>query len=88
MALTLSDEAAAALADMAAALGQPASTLAAEFLHELAPQFHGIAKMARAAKTGNKAAARRVVAHMLGDQYAQLMAMQQPELFGKPKSSK
>jgi hypothetical protein len=54
-------------------------------LVEMIPQFEGITKMALAAKSGNKAAAKRAVVHMFGDSMAQLMTMQQPELFGKPK---
>jgi hypothetical protein len=78
-----------ALADLSDALGKPASTLAVELLTEMIPQMEGIAKWARAAKSGNKAAAKRAVAHMVGDQLAEMMALAQPELFPKtPKAPK
>lgn len=83
LALTLSPALHEALTEMAEELGRPTASVTVEFLEELIPQFQGITKMARATKTGNKAAAKRAVAHMLGDNYAQMMATQQPELFGK-----
>jgi hypothetical protein len=52
------------------------------------PQLQGLAKVARAAKSGNKAAAKKALVHMLGDGMAELMASQQPELFGKPKGGR
>ena len=85
MQLTLPPELRVALDAMTVALGKPAASLTTEFLVELIPQFEGITKMAVAAKAGNKAAAKRAVAHMLGDSYAQMMAAQQPELFGKAR---
>jgi predicted DNA-binding protein len=81
MALTLTPELEAALDDLAEALGKPAATLAVELLHELIPQLEGLAKVARAAKSGNKAAAKRALVHMVGDNMAELMSMHQPELF-------
>ena len=87
MALTLPDELRDALAELSEALGKPAATVATEFLVEMIPQLLGIAKFARVAKSGNKAAAKRALAHMVGDQFAELMAHQQPELFGKGRKS-
>jgi hypothetical protein len=88
MAITLSEEAHAAIYDLADALGKPASKVAAELLQEMVPQLQGLAKISRASKAGNKAAAKRALQHMLGDSLAELMADQQPELFGKGKGSK
>lgn len=85
LSLTLNDELKRALDDMSDALGKPAATLTVELLTEMIPQLEGIAKMARAAKSGNKAAVKRALAHMVGDNMAEMMAMQQPELFGKGK---
>jgi len=85
LALTVSPELQLALANLAEALGKPAATVAAEMLQELIPQFEGLTKFAKAAKSGNKVAAKRAMAHMLGDSMADMMAMQQPELFGKPR---
>lgn len=81
MALTLPDELSAALDDLADALQKPAATLATELLTEMIPQIEGIAKIARHSKSGNKAAAKRALVHMVGDNMAELMTMQQPELF-------
>jgi hypothetical protein len=85
MQITLTPPLRKALFEYAKALGRPASSLTTEMLVEMIPQFEGITKMALAAKSGNKAAAKRAVVHMFGDSMAQLMTMQQPELFGKPK---
>ncbi len=85
VALTLTPELYAAIKDLGDALGKPVATVLVDFLVELIPELHGIAKMARMAQSGNKAATRRALAHMVGDQYAQVMTMQQPELFGKKR---
>lgn len=80
MALTLSDECAEALNDLADALGKPASTVAAELLHEMVPQLEGLAKYARHAKAGNKAAAKRALVHLIGDGMAEVISDQQRDL--------
>ena len=85
MALTLTDELRSALDDLAEAIGKPASTVAGELLNEMIPQILGLAKFARAAKSGNKAAAKRALVHMVGDNMAEMMQAQQPELFAKSK---
>jgi predicted DNA-binding protein len=88
MALTLNPKVEAALSDLSDALGKPAATLAAEMLEEMVPQLEGLAKFARASKSGNKAAAKRALTHMLGDSMAELMTQVQPDMFkgkGKPK---
>lgn len=80
MALTLTPELAKAIYDMAEAVGKPAATLMVEMLTELIPQLEGITKMSIAAKSGNKAAVKRALVHMVGDNMAELMTMQQREL--------
>lgn len=88
MALTLTPELGACLADLGEALNKPASTLVVELLHEMIPQLEGLSKIARAAKSGNKVAAKRALVHMVGDNLAELMAMQQPELFKSKAKAK
>jgi len=78
MALTLSPEAQAALTDMADATGRPASTIAAEILLEMAPMLHDAAKVTRLATAGKNAAAKRALAHMLGDGMASIISEQLP----------
>ena len=88
IALTLPPELAKAVNEMAEALEKPAATLLVEMLVELIPQLEGITKMARAAKTGNKAAVKRALVHMVGDNMAAMLSAQQPELFGKSRAKK
>lgn len=89
MALTLPEDVSRAVHDLADAIGKPASKVVTELLQEMVPQLQGLAKIARAGKAGNKAAAKRALAHMLGDTMAEMMTMQQPELFaGKAKRLK
>lgn len=88
MALTLPDPVSEALSTLAAAVGKPVATVAVELLTEMAPQMLDLAKIARAQKAGNQAAAKRAVQHMLGDALAEVMSTQQPELFGKPKKAR
>lgn len=85
VALTLTPELDAAFADLADATGKPASTVVVELLHELIPQLEGLAKVARAQKAGNKAAAKRALVSMVGDSMAELMSMHQPDLYAKGK---
>jgi hypothetical protein len=85
MALTLPADVHAAIHDLADALGKPASKVVTELLQEMVPQLEGLAKISRAGRAGNKAAAKRALQHMMGDQLAEVMAVQQPELFGKRK---
>jgi predicted transcriptional regulator len=85
MALTLPEHVHAAVYDLADAMGKPASKVVTELLEEMVPQLQGLAKIARAGRSGNKAAAKRALQHMLGDALADAMQVQQPELFGKPK---
>jgi predicted DNA-binding protein len=85
MALTLPDDVHEALADLADATAKPASKVVTELLQEMLPQLQGLAKVARAAKSGNKVAAKRALQHLMGDAFAEVITAQQPELFGKPK---
>ena len=85
MNLTPSLELRAVLVDLADALGKPVATETVDLLTEMIPQLEGITKMARAAKSGNKAAVKRALVHMVGDNMAELMSMQQPELFPKKR---
>ena len=85
MNLTPSLELRAVLVDLADALGKPVATVTVDLLTEMIPQLEGITKMARAAKSGNKAAVKSALVHMVGDNMAELMSMQQPELFPKKR---
>jgi predicted DNA-binding protein len=87
MALTLPEHVNAAVHDLADAMGKPASKVVTELLEEMVPQLEGLAKIARAGKAGNKAAAKRALQHMMGDQLAEVMAIQQPELLVKKAKS-
>jgi len=88
IALTVSPELQVALFNLSEAVGRPVATLVVELLEDMIPQLEGLAKIARAAKSGNKAAAKRALQHMLGDSLAEVAAGQQPELFGKQKARK
>ena len=88
MALTLPEDVHAAVYDLADAMGKPASKVVTELLQEMVPQLQGLAKIARAGRSGNKAAAKRALQHMFGDSLAEVMSQQQPELFGKGKGGK
>jgi hypothetical protein len=81
--LTLPEDLRAALDEFSEVLGKPVATLTVELLREMIPQIEGITKMARASKSGNKAAAKRALVHMVGDQMAEIMASTQPDMFPK-----
>jgi hypothetical protein len=85
LALTLPPELEVALSDYAEAVGKPVSAATVEMLVQLIPQFEGLTKFAIAAKSGNKAAAKRALVHMVGDNMAELMQMQQADLLGKKR---
>lgn len=76
MALTLKPHVTAAIDDLANALQKPASTVVSNLLEEMVPQLEGMAKVARAAKSGNKVAAKRALQHMFGDAFAEVLADQ------------
>lgn len=78
MSLTLDDDVAAALHDLADALQKPAATVVSNLLQDMLPQLEGLAKVARASRSGNSAQAKRALAHMVGDAFAE-----QLDLLGK-----
>jgi predicted transcriptional regulator len=88
MALTLPDDVRDAISDLADAMDKPASKVVTDLLQEMVPQLQGLAKVVRASKAGNKAAAKRALAHMMGDNFAALATATQPDMFkgkgGKP----
>jgi predicted DNA-binding protein len=88
MALTLSTELREALFDLADATGKPAATVAADLLQEMVPQLRDLAKVMRAVKSGRQDAAKRALAHMVGNGMAELMTASQPELFKPAKKGR
>lgn len=80
IALTLPPELQVALTNLAEAVGKPVATVAAELLYEMIPQLEGLTKFTKAAKSGNKAAVKKAMVHMLGDNMAEMMTMHQAEL--------
>lgn len=88
MALSLPDDVNAAVFDLADALGTPATKVVTDLLQEMVPQLQGLAKVARASKAGNKAAAKRALQHMMGDAMAEVLSAQQPDMFPKTKKKK
>jgi hypothetical protein len=86
LALTVSEELQAALIHLGEAAGKPAATIAAQILEDSIPQLVDLAKLHRAVNSNNPALAKRALQQMLGNNMAEVMAMQQPELFGKPKA--
>lgn len=85
MALTLPEHVNAAVHDLADALGKPATKVVTQILEEMVPQLQSLATIARAGRAGNRAAAKRALQHMMGDQLAKVLSAQQPELFGKAR---
>lgn len=88
MALSLPPDVEAAVFELADAMGKPASAVVTGLLQEMVPQLEGLAKIARASKAGNKAAAKRALQHLMGDAFADAMAGQQPDLFPAKKGKK
>jgi hypothetical protein len=88
MALSLPDDVNAAVFDLADALGTPATKVVTDLLQEMVPQLQGLAKVARASKAGNKAAAKRALQHMMGDAMAEVLTAQQPDMFASKKATK
>ena len=78
--LTLPPDVRAAVDDLADALGKPSSTVVAQLLEEMVPQLQGLAKVARASRSGNRAAAKRALQHMLGEGLAEALT-DQAEMF-------
>lgn len=75
--LTLPDELDAALRELADALDKPLATVTVEILTEMIPQLEGLAKYARHMKAGKTAAAKRAMAHMIGDAMAEQLEIAQ-----------
>ena len=88
MALTLPDDVYEAVFGLADALGKPASKVVTELLQEMAPQLVDLAKIARASKAGNKAAAKQALRHMMGDAMAEAMTLAQPDMFANKNPRK
>lgn len=81
IAVTLDPKADRALDNLAEAMGKPKATIVSELLLEMVPQLEGLAKISRAAKAGNKAAAKRALRHLMGDAFAEAVALTQPDLY-------
>jgi hypothetical protein len=81
MALTLPDDVRDAINDLSDAMGKPAAAVVTGLLQEMVPQLQGLAKVVRASNAGNKAAAKRALAHMMGDNFAALATATQPDMF-------
>jgi hypothetical protein len=75
----------AAIDRCAAAFGKPRSGVVTELLREMLPSLIDLAKMAEHTKANRKSAAKRVLQHMVGDRFADLMTELQPELFEAKK---
>jgi hypothetical protein len=76
VALTVPDDLMGILRDLGEVTEKPVATLIVELLGEMREQLVGITKFAKAAKAGNKAAAKRALVHAVGDSMASLMAEQ------------
>jgi len=81
IAVTLDPQVDATLDRLAEAMGKPKATFVADLLLEMVPQFDGLAKIAKAAKAGNKVAAKRALRHLMGDAFAEAVALTQPDLY-------
>lgn len=84
MALTVPHDLKIILDDLAEAMEKPTSKVVVELLQELSPQLRDTATMIRLAKAGNTAGVKKVLAHMVGDQAANLLAASIPD----PKTQK
>jgi hypothetical protein len=81
MALTLPDDVREVLNDCSDAMGKPATKVVTDLLKEMVPQLQGLAKVARATKAGNMAAAKKALQHMMGDNFAAMVEATQPDMF-------
>jgi hypothetical protein len=88
MALTLPDDVRDVLNDCADAMGKPASKVVTDLLQEMVPQLQGLAKVARATRDGNKAAAKKALQHMMGDNFAAMVEATQPDMFPPKRKAK
>lgn len=85
MALTLPAEVEAAIFELAEAAQKPASTVVVDLLREMVPQLRDLAKVTRAVKAGKADAAKRALAHMMGNAMAEVLQEQLPLTASKPK---
>lgn len=85
MALTLPDSTAEAIKELAEAMGKPAATVVVELLRDMEPQLHGLAKLARASRSGSKAAATKALQNLVGGAMADVVAELQPDMFSKAR---
>lgn len=74
--VTLPDDLRADLDALATVMEKPTSTTVVDLLKEIQPQIQGLAKLIGHAKAGNRAAAKRTLAHMLGDNLAEVLGHQ------------
>lgn len=81
--VTLPDDLRDDLQALAAVQEKPISTTVVDLLRELQPQIQGLAKLIGHAKAGNRAAAKKTLAHMVGDTLADVL-QQQMELHTAP----
>lgn len=88
LALTVPDDLASDLSELAQLQGKPLATLVVDLLKEMRPQLQGLIKIQRAVKAGNVQAAKVALRHMVGDGMAELIAYQQPELFQAAKKGR
>ena len=79
--LTVPDDLMATLRGLAQATEKPMATIVVDLLREIQPQLQDLAKLITHAKAGRKQAAKRTLAHMVGNQLAEMMAAQQGEMF-------
>lgn len=86
LALTLPEDVRAAIDDLSDAMGKPSSAVVTGLLQEMVPQLQGLAKVVRASNAGNKAAAKRALAHMMGDNFAAMATATQADMFKGKKS--
>lgn len=87
IALTLEPHVAAAIHDLADAVGKPAATVVAQLLEEMVEQISGLATINRAALAGNRSAVKAALRDMVGDTVAELMTATQGDLLS-PKVRK
>jgi len=85
VALILPPETREAFVALSKALGKPLGATIIELLVEMTPQIRDLARMAAQVKAGKALAAKRTLAHMIGDAAAQIVSAGQPELFAKEK---
>lgn len=87
--ITLEPHVAAAIHDLADAVGKPAATVVAQLLEEMAQQISDLATINRAALAGNRSAVKAALRNMVGDTVAELMIATQGDLLArKPRKTR